>query len=461
MKHFDWRCLAISSLALVLAANAETRPQYGGTLHIATHAVLTSLDPADGSQLDSFARRSVTLLMFDTMITTDDNGRVQPSLAESWQVSAGNRRWQFKLRNGVQFQDGMPLTIEIVAASLRAANPSWKVQSDRDGVVIEFDTGDPDLPAELALPRNAIEKMDANHQPIGTGPFQVVDWASGKKLTLRAEENYWGGRPFLDGIEIEMGKSFRDQITAYQLGKADLIEIAPEQVHRTSLEPRNLLSSAPVELVALAFTRDVTSADEKMLREALALSIDRGSMRSALLQGTGQPAASVLPIWLSGYAFVFSTDADLPSARRDCEQVRAAAHTIPAWALGYDGSDPLARLLADRIALNAKDAGLMLQPMTTTTTADLRIVRIPLASSDPWVALADVAALTGSSITKSNSDAIEDIYAGEQSLLSTRRLIPLFHLPTSYAVVASLNGLTLRPDGSWNAAGAWLESRKP
>jgi peptide/nickel transport system substrate-binding protein len=463
MKHFDWRWLAISSLALVLAANAETRPQYGGTLHIATHAVLTSLDPVDGSQPDSFARRSMILLMFDTLIAIDDNGRVQPSLAESWQAPSGNRHWEFELRNRIKFQDGTPLTAEIAAASLHAANPSWKVRADGDAISIELESGDPDLPAELALPRNAIEKRDANNQPIGTGPYQVVDWAPGKKLTLRAEENYWGGRPFLDGIEIEMGKSFRDQITAYQLGKVDLIEVAPEQVHRSSLEARSLLSSGLVELVALVFTRDANSADEKMMREALALSIERGSMRNALLQGTGQPAASVLPTWLSGYGFVFSTNADLQSARRDCDQVRAVTHTIPTWTLGYDGSDPLARLLADRVALNARDAGLSLQPTpqpTTAASADLRLVRIPLASSDPWVAFTEVATLMGSSLTKSGG-GIEDLFASEQSLLSMRRLIPLFHLPASYATAGSLNGLTLRPDGSWNAAGAWLESRKP
>jgi peptide/nickel transport system substrate-binding protein len=460
MKHFDWRWLAISSLAFVLTATAETRPQYGGTLHVTTHAVLMSLDPVDDSQPDSFVRRSLALMMFDTLVTTGDNRRVLPSLAESWQASAGNRRWQFKLRNGVKFQDGTLVTAEIVTSCLQAANPSWKVQADRDAVVMEFEAGDPELLAELALPRNAIEKKEANNEPIGTGPFQVVDWRPGNKVTLRAAEDYWGGRPFLDVVEIDMGRSFRDQMTAYQLGKAELIEIAPELVHRTSLDPRSLLSSAPVELVALVFTRDAISAEEKMLREALALSIERGSIRNALLQGAGQPAASVLPNWMSGYGFVFSTDADLRTARSDCERFRAVVHSIPTWTLGYDGSDPLVRLLADRIALNAKDAGLSLQP-TTASSADLRIARIPLASADPWVALAGVAALTGFPGAKSDEGTIEDLYATEQAFLATRRLIPLFHLPVSYTAASSLNGLAIRPEGSWNAAGAWLENRKP
>jgi peptide/nickel transport system substrate-binding protein len=461
MRHFDWRWLAISSLAITLAASAETRPQYGGTLRVTTHAVLTTLDPADASQADSFARRSLTLLMFDTLIVIDDGGRMRPSLAESWQRSADNRRWEFKLRNGAKFQDDTPLTVEIAASSLRSTNPTWKVQADRDAVVIEFETGDPDLPAELALPRNAIVRRDANNQLAGTGPFQVAGWEPGKKLTLRAEENYWGGRPFLDGIEVEMGKSFRDQMTAYQLGKADLIEIAPEQAHRSSPEARRLVSSAPMELLALVFSRDASSTEEKTLREALALSIERGSIRNALLQGTGQPAASVLPTWLNGYGFVFSANADLQNARRDYEQVRAAVHSIPAWTIAYDSGDLLARLLAERIALNAKDAGLTLQ-LTTAASADLQIVRIPLASANPWIALTSVAAFIGSPLSKIGGEGgIEDLFASEQSFLTTRRVIPLFHLPASYASGENLNGLTLRPDGSWNVSGAWLENRKP
>jgi len=73
-------------MVAALAAKAETRPQYGGALHIAMRAQPTSLDPADPSQPDSVSRRSLTTLMFDTLVTTDENGRIQPGLATSWQA---------------------------------------------------------------------------------------------------------------------------------------------------------------------------------------------------------------------------------------------------------------------------------------------------------------------------------------------------------------------------------------
>jgi hypothetical protein len=190
------------------------------------------------------------------------------------------------------------------------------------------------------------------------------------------------------------------------------------------------------------------------LHEALALSVERGSIRSVLLQGAGQPAAGILPNWMSGYGFVFPMDADLPRARHAREQVR----TVPTWTLGYDGSDPVARLLAERIALNARDAGLSLQP-TPGATADLRLLRLPLAP-DPWIALTDVATLTGTPAGTEGGSA-EDLYAAEVALLATKRIIPLFHLPVSYAASANLNNWTLRSDGGWALADAWLGNGKP
>jgi len=460
MRRIGWRWLAVSSALMTVAAAvmtvaAETRPQYGGTLHVTMQAAPASLDPADNTLPDSFAWRSLTLLMFETLVTTDANGHPRAALATSWQASSGNQRWQFRLRHGVRFHDGSPLTAEIAAASLRMANPEWHVFADADSVVIEQNTADPSLLAELALPRNAIAKRTSDSKPDGTGPFQLVDWQPGKKLTLAAGEDYWGGRPFLDSIEIEMGKSYHEQMMALELGKADLVEVAPEQVHRVSLETGRLVSSAPVELLALVFPREVESPDDQLLRQALALSVERGSIRGALLQGAGEPAAGILPTWMSGYGFVFPTDADLPRARQAREQV----HTVPRWTIGYDNGDPIARLLAERIALNGKDAGLWLQA-SSATAADLRLVRIPLPA-EPWIALADVAARAGLPATDSKAGSVEDLYEAEQAVLATQRIIPLFHLPASYAAASTLKNWTLRPDGSWNLADAWLGSGKP
>lgn len=456
MKRFAWQWLAISSLLVAtLAARAETRPQYGGTLHVGLSASLSSLDPTDSAQDDSFARRSVTSLIFDNLVSSDSSGRLQPSLAESWQATAGNRRWQFRLRRGIKFHDGTPVTAQSVAASLHVSNPSWNVAVEGESVILEFEAPDSGLPAELALPRNAIVKRDQNGRLSGTGPFRIADWQPGKTLSLAADDNCWRGRAFLDGIQIALGRSYRDQMTALELGKADFVEVAPEQAHRVSPERYQILHSPPMELVALVFTREASSPEESTLRQALNLSVERGSIYSVLLQGAGTPTASILPSWMSGYGFVFSVEANLAKAR----QLREQARTPQNWKLGYDNGDPLARLLAERIALNAKDAGLTLQP--TPAGGDLRLLRIALASSDPRTALDAAFTRLNLPQAKVRSTSVDGLYAEEQAALATARVIPLIDLPATYASTPKLKDWAVRPDGSWDVASAWLESAKP
>jgi len=452
MKRLIWRWLAASSLLWgALAANAETRPQYGGALHVSMHAAPTTLDPADPAQADSFARRTLSALLFDTLVSTDDAGRVTPAVAESWKVLKANQRWRFRLRRGVTFHDGTPLSPEIAAASLRYANPSWTVMAENDTVVIDCKTLEPELLAELSLSRNSIAKRDSGAVD-GTGPFYVVEWQPGKKLKLAAAENYWGGRPFLDGLDIDMGRDDRNQATTLGAGGADLVEVAPEQTRRLSEEGSRLASSAPMELLALVFAREASSTEDKTLREALGMSVERGSIRNVLLQGTGQAAGSLLPTWMTGYGFVFSASGDLPKAR----QLRAQVRSVPNWRLGYDGSDPFARLLAERIALNARDAGLSLQPSSSGIT-DVRLVRLPLASADPWVAFEELTAQVGLPPTNINGGSIDELFAAEQAALATEQVIPLFHVPATYAAEPRLRNWKLRADGSLDLADAWLE----
>jgi len=456
MRRFVWYWLAISSLvvAMVPKAPAETRPQYGGALRVSMRARLTSLNPADATQEDSPARRGLTRLIFETLVMIDQDGQVQPLLAESWQTANGQRRWQFHLRQGVRFHDGTVLTAEGAAASLRMANPGWNVTADSDSVTIQCENSAPELLAELALPRNAIVRKTSDNNFEGTGPFYVADWQPGRNLTLSAEENYRGGRAFLDGIEVAMGQNYRDQMMQLDLGRADLIEVAPEQARRVSSKMQ-LATSAPIELLALVFAGEPQTPDEKSLREALALSIERGSIRSVLLQGAGQPTASLLPNWMSGYGFVFSPEADLAQAHRAREQVRAAEM----WSLAYDSNDPLARLLAERIALNARDAGLTLR--LVSTGGDLRLLRIPLASPNPRAALTMLAQTLKLHPLSSKENSTEELYRSEQSVLSTHLVIPLFHMPVCYASSPALKNLTLQPDGSWDLSDAWLGSGAP
>ena len=455
MRLTGFLLLVTINLLCALGAGAATRPHYGGTLHVEMRAAPTSLDPADTPQPDWSGYRNLSSLIFDTIVSLNAQGKPEPALATSWKAESGDQRWQFLLRRGVTFPDGAPVTPDAVAASLRKMNPTWKVFSEGEAVVIERDSPAPNLPAELSLARNAVARREGG-KISGTGPFAVSQWTPGKKLGLVARDNYWGGRPFLDAIEIELGKSFGEQMISFDLGKTQLIEVAPEQAHREIAEGRRIESSAPIELIALVFGRDPQSPEDARQRQALALSIDRDLLSTVVLHGGGEPAGGLLPNWMTGYAFLFPTSIDLAAAR----QMRSEIPHTTSWTLGYDPSHPTARVIAERIVLNARDAGMGMQ-ITTASTADLRIVWLPLISIDPQIALNELASELGLPQSKSAFGSIDDLYAAENKLLQSQRVIPLLHLRMASGVSNTVRNWRTDRDGSWRMPNVWLVAEKP
>src|SRR5690348_11722166 len=248
MRRIAWLLLAISSVpALAVAGAAKVRPHYGGTLRIMARDAPVSLDPA---RLSASQGARIFPVIFEGLTRFDTHGRLQPQLATRWQGDSSDQRWQFWLRPGVKFHDGTALTAEATAASLRAANPGWTVSVDSDSVVIETAAPDVKLPAELALPRNGITHR-AGNKVVGTGPFAVSDWQPGRSVALTANEDYWGGRPFVDSLVVTLGQNWRQQMVALELGKADVVEVAPEQARRLSAAGRTIVEAAPDELLAL------------------------------------------------------------------------------------------------------------------------------------------------------------------------------------------------------------------
>jgi ABC-type transport system substrate-binding protein len=269
---------------------------------------------------------------------------------------------------------------------------------------------------------------------------------------LTAQEGYWGGRPFLDSIVIELGRSFRDQTIALDVGKTDLGEIPVEQVRRLAMQSRRIVTSAAVELMALVFVRDSQTPEERRLREALSLGIDRAAIRNVVLQGEGEIAGGILPNWMGGYEFVFPAAFGLPRA----QQIRGELRQTSTWSLGYDAADPVSRLVAERIALNARDVGMTLQPSASAVT-DIRLMHVLLPSMDSRIALTSAATSMGMPAPKFASDSVEDLYQAESTMLQSRRLIPLLHLPAiAYTVGPAVRSFAVDRDGGWHLPDVWL-----
>ncbi|HEY3640944.1 MAG TPA: ABC transporter substrate-binding protein, partial [Xanthobacteraceae bacterium] len=212
---------------------------------------------------------------------------------------------------------------------------------------------------------------------------------------------------------------------------------------------RRVWTSSPVRVLALVFN---PRFDDARVREALALAVDRSAIHNVLLQRQGEISGALLPQWLSGYAFLFPAAADLGRAR----QLAAGARPIT---LGV--SDPAARPIAERIALNAHDAGLAVSVTSQPGTADVSLVELRIASTDPAKALAELAAALGLPREPSPTTP-EQTYAAERALLEGFRVIPLIHLPDVYGVGPRVRGGPgITPSGEWRFENLWLEGARP
>src|ERR1700733_14022291 len=263
----------------------------------------------------------------------------------------------------------------------------------------------------------------------GSGAFRVSAWDEGKRAVFAANEDYRAGRPFVDSIEIQMGRSTHDRVLDLELNKADFAQIPAELARQAADRGVRVSTSQPDELLALVFLKGRTTTENARVREALERCIDRATIVNFILQKEGEPAGGLLAQWSSGTAFLFSTEANARSAKEILPQMSASAKLV----LGYDSADTLEQSVAERIAVNAKEAGISLvlrampnaemtsappgseAPRGDASHADARLIRLRMPSPLPRVALAafietlSPLAGIGESSLPENASA-EDIY---------------------------------------------------
>jgi peptide/nickel transport system substrate-binding protein len=423
MRHPAWAWLALSSILTSPVAGA-TRPHYGGTLTVELSSPWTSLDPAE---LHTALFPSVA----ETLVRLNARGEIEPVLAVTWRVDSGAKRWRLSLRSKVLFHDGEPLTATNAAPALLAAlkqhYPDILVQAGGQTIVIQSERPMPDLLSELAAQRTAVFRKSDSNPLIGTGPFRVTAWEPGRRLALAAFDDYWGGRPYLDSVAVNFGGG---------RGRADVFDIPVGPARRILPEGIRTWSSAPFELVALLGTNT-----QLEILQALALSIDRSPIVNVLAQKRGEPAFGLLPQWMSGYAFLFPSAPDIARAKQ-----LAAPLRVGNLSLSYPANDSFLRSVAERLALNARDAGINLQP-TAAQNGNLRLVSWPLESNDAAAELARLAGLLGMSDRASSLDASkpESLYQVERALLEDRRVIPLVYLPETYGIAPRVHQVAQKP----------------
>jgi peptide/nickel transport system substrate-binding protein len=306
--------------------------------------------------------------------------------------------------------------------------------------------------------REAIETADPPQTGPGmarlSGPFSITHWEAGRRAIFAADDNAPGGRPFLDSVEILMARPVREQSIDLRTGKADVVELGPNDLRDTS-GSRKVWASMPVRVVALVFGARIEDA---RVREALALSVNRDAIHNVLLQRQGEISGALLPQWVSGYAFLFPAAPDLARAKA---LLAGLPGPVRAISLGVDRPATSLAGVADRIALNAHDAELTVSVISQPALADVRLVEMRISSGDPARALAELAVQLGLP-EPSRTDSPEGLYAAERAMLEGFRVIPLFHLPDVYGASPRVKGGSgITPLGEWRFDRLWIEGGKP
>jgi peptide/nickel transport system substrate-binding protein len=455
-------------LLVVTSAAASTSPHFGGILRVQISEVVATLDPRQWPPgfLRAAATERLASLVFDRLVRFDDHGTPQPGLAVSWNHDMQSKRWQFRLREGTKFADGSPFTPEAAALALQQLlGNEFDVSATSDSVVILADHSMPDLPAQLATGRYFIFHSAADGTLSGTGPFRVTEWPAGDslaKVVMTANESCWAGRPFVDGIEINLGVDLQKRANAIAFGQADVVELPASQVRLVGQRGVRTASSDPVGLFALQFDMARPAVQDARLREAISAAIDRASIADVVLQRQGVPAGSLLPNWLSGYAFLFPTALDIPRTKELLTVTGRKVSRAAPLVLVYDSGDDEARAVAERVAVNLKEAGIAVQlsaqtmgSATKPSAGDMRLVRQRITSPDPAAALSALLDSLGEPIPA--LDTPQQDYAAERGPIDAFRVIPLVHVTESYGLGPQVRDWMAPRWGGWRLEDVWLE----
>ena len=246
------------------------------------------------------------------------NGGIQvvPDLAQSWTANASLTEYTFKLRSGVKWHDGQPLTADDVKFTLDAQlNP--KVNAGLSGVVaaiketqvvdpltVKFVTQYPyaSLPVMLGyniaiVPKHLLQSQDLNQpvafiqHPVGTGPFKFKSFTQDTAMEVEANPDYWGGAPMLDGIVFKVIPDGNARLAQLKSGDIDFTVIDPPQLAALQGVSGITVRRAPqVDYYFFAINHDLPKFADLRVRQALTYAIDKQAIVKNILKGDGRPA---------------------------------------------------------------------------------------------------------------------------------------------------------------------------
>ncbi|GAB4437902.1 MAG: peptide-binding protein [bacterium] len=292
----------------------DRKPDYGDFLILGTIGDASNLIPFLAS--DS-ASHQVAELIYNGLVKYDENLNIVGDLAESFQMSDGGKRIVFKLKKGVLWHDGRELTAEDCEFTYRLiTNPETPTPysgdfmmvkrayaRDRYTFVVEYK--EPFAPALASwcvsiVPKHLLEGKDVTksplqRNPVGTGPFIFKNWSQGEKIELKANDNYFEGRPFLNGVVFRVIPDMATMFLELKSENIDFSSLTPMQYERQANTDFFVSKFNKYKYLAFAYTYFGFNLKKELfkdirVRRAIAYAIDKKELIKGVLLGLGVEA---------------------------------------------------------------------------------------------------------------------------------------------------------------------------
>jgi peptide/nickel transport system substrate-binding protein len=359
-RRIGWQMLLVGIGFLVAASiltymattyTTEFRPAPGGAYIESVGGYPQSLNPLLSFYND--ADNDVVSLVFSGLTRLDMYGEIEADLARSWSVDPSGITYTFRLNPNVVWHDGYPLTAKDVVFTIELLQDPdypgppdigelWRAVdvTEIDAYTVRFVLPEPyapflDYTTIGLLPKHSLDgvraadlaQLDFNREPIGTGPFRLVEVEYGEghiaAVTLRSFPRYYGRSSYLENVILRFYPTPQAAFEAYQDGIVEGIARIPLDLLDEAYAERNLeLFSAPTSEMAMIYLNELVTdtlpfADTRV-RQALAFGLDRRRLTDELLMGQAVlPKTPLLP-----GTWAYSTDG-VPVYEYDAERAQA------------------------------------------------------------------------------------------------------------------------------------------
>jgi ABC-type transport system substrate-binding protein len=340
MKRLFVAAMAVVSATMFAPVAWGETPKQGGSAVVTFNNDLTTLDPQVGYDWQNW---SVIKSIFDGLMDyKPGTTELEPDLAKEYTVSDDGLTYTFKLRDGLKFHNGRPLTAADVKYSLeRAVNPATQSPgagyfsmikghdelstgkakemsgiATPDDKTVVFTLTRPDatflhlmaINFGFVVPKEEVEKAGADwgKKPVGTGAFKFVEWVPGQHIVLERNQDYHrAGVPYLDKLTFEFGQDPTVAVLRLGKGEVDIVGdgIPPAQFAQIMADPANKdLIAIGDQLHTGYVTMNVTQPpfDNLKVRQAVNMAINKDRI-VRLINNRGVTATQALPPAMPGY----------------------------------------------------------------------------------------------------------------------------------------------------------------